>query len=160
MIRADRYPASTRLAPMLRLLRIIVPLLLAVALPLQGVAATTMRFCLPVLPVIPASDRAAHAAHGHGTGVHGGAHDAAADLTHPHAGDAGSVDEDASATPIGNAANGTCSVCAACSAAALPAAPLPQLADAPEDHLGLPLFEPHIGVTPGGLERPPRFNLA
>ena len=30
------------------------------------------------------------------------------------------------------------------------------LADAPEDRLSLPQFEPHIGVTPGGFERPPR----
>ena len=143
---------------MLRLLRILVPLLLAVALPLQGIAATTMRFCVPMHPVVPASVAAEHAAHGHGNLAHEGAHHAAGDGVRV-GGDAHSA-ADASAAPITKAANGTCSVCAACSAAALPATPLPFPTEAPEDRLALPHFRPHIGVTPGGLERPPRFNLA
>ena len=148
---------------MLGLLRIIVPFLLAVALPLQGIAATTMRFCLPTHPAVPLSAAADSMEHAHSGGARHAAHHHAkvGDLQQhgDHAAPSG-TNSDASHSPSGNTASGTCSVCAACSAAALPAAPLPQLADAPEVHLALPQFEPYFGLTPGGLERPPRSNLA
>lgn len=146
---------------MLGLLRIILPFLLALALPLQGIAATTMRFCLPVHPAVPMSAVAKSTSHAHG-GAAGHGHHGEADSAHHHGDHASPSDADSEASnaPIGKTSSGTCSVCAACSAAALPAAPLPQLADAPEDHLHLPQFEPHFGLTPGGLERPPRSNLA
>ena len=146
---------------MFRSLRILVLLLLALALPLQGIAATTMRFCLPVHPAIPAAAVAQHAAHGHGNAAHDGAHHhAVADGDQDHAGHAPPSAVDVSDAPIDTAASGTCSVCAACSAAALPQMALPLLADAPEIHLAQPLFEAHAGLTPGGLERPPRSSLA
>jgi len=143
---------------MRRWLRSLLPLLLAFALPLQGIAATTMRFCLPMHPAVPASVVAEHAAHGHGNPTRDGAHRGAG--SGGPVGDDAHSGDDVAASPMAKAANGTCSVCAACSAAALPATPLPLPAAAPDDRLALPCTKPHIGVTPGGLERPPRFNLA
>jgi hypothetical protein len=147
-----------------RLARLVLLCLLAVALPLQGYAAGSMRFCATMHPAQQRSTAAdANAAHGHAPAAHAAAHEGAGDhasAAHSHGMADRAVQADEPVKNIAAVAGGTCSVCAACSAAALPAMPLPRLADAPEDRFDFPRLEPYAGTTPGGVERPPRSILA
>lgn len=118
--------------------RILLTFLLALLLPLQGLAATTMLLCGPAHHA-PASA----ATPGH----HAAAHDAGA-ATHEH---------HAGTQPSG----GQCSACAACcmSTAIIPATlalpMLPVMAVYAMRSFAVP-----VAVVTSGLERPPRSNLA
>ncbi|RQP22760.1 hypothetical protein [Piscinibacter terrae] len=115
---------------MRHLARLLILWLIAVALPVQGVAAATMLHC-------KAAESPAHEGHGHHHGAMGASHAA-----HSHQHDNG---------------KSTCSVCAACCcAAALPA--LPIVLAAPEQAAS-PLAVPHLPAAAfltSGPERPPR----
>src|SRR5262245_34289625 len=107
---------------MARFLRFVLPLLLAVTLPLQGYAAATMRFCGPGHPGAPMPMQAP--ANEHGKHAADGAAHEAADAQSHHGSPSGdepetpgkSAQQDASQSPMTKVAKGTCSLCAACSA--------------------------------------------
>jgi hypothetical protein len=126
--------------------RILLSLLLALALPIQGHAARTMLWCGGIAPTSAQAHRhdAQHAA------------PALADehAAHHHMADAKAADAK-------SAEGGKCSVCAACcTGAALLRSPLlaAVLASVPDYGPLTPRLHAHEAV--GGLERPPRSDLA
>ena len=136
--------------------RFIVVLVLAAALPLQGIAAATLQLCAPppeaAVPVVTAhhvtvaAHSSPHATHHQHHGASETVRLPSSDPEHPHA------------APV---AESKCSVCAACCAgAALPASSIEFGDAAPEDAL-LPSFQsPTPAFLTAGLERPPRPFLA
>ena len=135
------------------LLRTLLMCLLALALPLQGAVASTLRLCGPDQPLVQAAsldESATHARMGHAH--HAGMADAGA-TTHPAVSPAGN--------PVGNAADNKCSVCAACCLMAV----TPSVPRLPEPSAALFRYRPqHLllraDFLPSGLERPPRTPLA
>ena len=133
--------------------------LMALALPIQAVAAAGMQHCGPVHRLMQAGSAAAVALDSHDP-----AHEA---VPHEH-GDAGldvevsagdRVDEDASTAALGD--DYTCSACAnCCSAVALPAS----LVRLPAPHIealaAAMAATDVVSFTPVGIERPPRPFLA
>ncbi|MBT9501674.1 MAG: hypothetical protein IV092_10550 [Burkholderiaceae bacterium] len=127
--------------------RIALAWLLAVALPIQGYAATTMLLCGPAHHQSSAThDHAMHehgdAAMGHdGTGAHGEA-------------------TEASPTPGGDKAQtGKCSVCSSCcNAAAITASVVAPAVVSPDLPEVVPVLIAEERVIIGGLERPPRHS--
>lgn len=127
--------------------RIALAWLLAVALPIQGYAATTMLLCGPAHHQSPAAQD--HGMHDHGDAAMGhngtGARGEAAGSSHAPGGD--------------KAQTGKCSVCSSCcNAAAIAAsvvAPAVVSPDLPEVATVLIAEE---RVILGGLERPPRHS--
>jgi hypothetical protein len=141
-------------------LRIALTWLLALALPLQGHAAQSMRLCGPehggsagFADLAPPSSAADHvhadaAAHSH-------AHPDAELTTADIAGTAGGAD------PHTSSQHGKCSVCAACCGAfALTGAVRLFEASPAPAHYSADVPTPSPGTIPGGLERPPRHPLA
>ena len=148
---------------MLRILRITLMWLLALAVPVQGFAAASMVGC-----------GAGHQAggmqsHSHGLGL--GQHEANAPQSHDHHGHAHgeahvAVHADMHMAGIDGAAHAgvskaSCSACASCcTAAALPATPMVfEVTDAPSVFVAL-APQPVVSFVSGGLERPPRPFLA
>lgn len=132
-------------------MRAMLSCLLALALPIQGVAAATMFRC------VPAQEHIAHA-HGGGPGqasvpaLHSGAH-------HQHDMKAGEAP--AQAGPTLASADTRCSVCASCCiATALPTA-LPAFdASAPAESFAPTSLRVDPLFLTGGPERPPRPSNA
>ena len=137
--------------------RLIIALVLAAALPLQGIAAATMQLCAPRADDAVSSESVHHAT-------------VAADSLSPHSmhhhhGKTETVkvaSSDAERPPAAApAAKSKCSVCAACCAgAALPAAPIRFGEAAPDEALVPTLQSPAPAFLTTGLERPPRPSLA
>jgi hypothetical protein len=122
---------------MSRALRIALLWLVALALPVQGVAASTMMFCGPAHESSAAHDHASH--HDHS------AHDAA------------SASDDGAA---GEPDTMSCSVCASCCTAAT--LPSPIVAQGPPP--GHAVYQAELGSAAAtfltsGLDRPPRLLL-
>lgn len=127
------------------LARLIVMCLIALALPIQGVAAATMLHCAAAT---------SHAAHGASAVAHdeGG---------HHHAGAAPHDDGVSAVSHHHTGGKSSCSACASCcSAAALPAMPIVLASqDAAEPFFAIPRLPVVVFLT-GGPERPPRTILA
>lgn len=143
-----KYPVTSDLrglsytCHMARLLRIVLTWMLALALPIQGVAASTMLSCGQ------AHHQAALAAHGHA---------APSDGHHVH--EQSAAPDDGAAA--GQSAAGKCSVCANCCSVAAIAASVPSFDVVPvAPGFGVGSFQWRAGITGGGLERPPRILLA
>lgn len=122
---------------MSRIVRWMLALTLAVALPAQGVVAATMGVCGPKAPVAMAD----HAGHGHdGAQAHHGGHDHEAPA---------------------KAETHRCAACAVCAAAhGLPPSPAafePALRAEAHPDADVPGVEPFVSEP---LERPPRSDLA
>lgn len=138
---------------MARVVRIALMWLIALAVPLQGFAATSMLFCAP------AHEAAAHHEHpGHDHVQHGHAHHAAAPDAHASA---GMNHDDAGAQSADKSSATKCSVCASCcSAVTMPAEPMTYTPS-----WGHAVFRPvatssaAIFLT-GGQDRPPQHLLA
>ncbi|WP_428509837.1 hypothetical protein [Roseateles sp.] len=112
--------------------RITLAWLLAVAMPIQGMAAVTMRLCM----ALPQPSTACHEQ----------ALEQAAEPTAPAAFEEAAPDH-----------AGSCSACAACCHAVAPPSVLPLLDPvAGELPQASALIASHARVLPGGLERPPR----
>ena len=132
-------------------LRLALTWALAIALPVQGLAATTMLLCGPAPHEAAATTPAD--AHDRDHAAQGDEHHASAAVDGDHGvpGHHGG----------GKAAGGKCSVCAACCTgtamiqSALVIAVVPMVSV-----YAAALFEPHVGVSADGLERPPRNSLA
>lgn len=135
------------------LLRTLLMCLLALALPLQGAVASTLRLCGPDQPpaqaiLVPA--------------VHGGSMDASAfHARMGHAHHAGMADAGGATNPVANPAGNKCSVCAACCLMAV----TPSVPRLPEPSVDLFRYRPQhlllqVDFLPNGLERPPRTPLA
>jgi hypothetical protein len=145
-------PAELRYSGAVKtLLRFIVSCVLALALPLQSYAASSMLMCGPLHQ--GAAGEAHHAPHT------APADHAAGDAHHGHA-----APEAQSAATAGSDANAVfvkCSLCAACCTALglLPHAPLFGAQPAATAYRTLQVDAP-AGVLPAGLERPPRAFLA
>lgn len=133
--------------------------LMALALPIQAVAAAGMQHCGAVHRLMQVGSAAAVAA---------GGHDAAHAATpHPHAdadtglavtpGDPSNDGSNASALDDGS----RCSACAnCCSALALPASPVRLPAPAIEARAAALPASDVVSFMPGGIDRPPRTVLA
>lgn len=148
---------------MSRALRTILLWVMALAMPVQGMAASVMQFCGPgharVLQGFVPAERQGTAVHDHGPGHHHPAVGSVRDPATPAAHSA-AVDE-----PSGSASahhgKYSCSACAACcSMMAMPsgfALPLrPELASELSPSPPVPV-QSHL---PDGLDRPPRVHLA
>jgi hypothetical protein len=159
-----------------RLLRIALAWLLVVALPAKGLAAASMVFCGPAhhgaasVAVQQGQPGHGHGGHEHGGHEHGG-HDHAGDAHaghagHGYAGHAGvHTGGDGPDTPPGHDGmkhpTAKCSVCASCcSAAAIGSTAASVRVVPPVRDYAVVVTMPRPGVTPGGLERPPRSFLA
>lgn len=119
--------------------------LIALALPVQGIAAATLRFCGPGHE--PQARVVDSAAHGH--------HAANGLATAPAADGAGQAAEGAQAGHL------KCSVCAACCmGSALPASPLTLPVVEPVVEPSAPVPARYVGPDGAGLERPPKPELA
>jgi hypothetical protein len=156
------------------LLRLALIWLIALAVPLQGVAAVSMAVCGPgharMLPAAGIASSMKHAAHDHAAGVavhHRGQHAAGAmhEMVADHEAssdvDASQVDKRNAADKLAQLAKFKCSACASCcTGAAFPASivsfDLPK-----ESHVFLasPVVANAIFLT-GGQDRPPRSSLA
>lgn len=122
--------------------------LLALALPVQGLAAGARMHCAgqPIAATMAADDEAAHG-HAH-AGHHGGPAAAGHDGT-PHDG--------TDSTRSGH----SCSACAACHApVGLPAALVMLPAPPMGGFAAAPLADPGASHVPAGLDRPPRTTTA
>lgn len=144
--------------------RVALAWLLALALPLQGFAASSMLLC-GASHHQPQAEQSQPETQGHGEGAvhhHGTMVDASA--LQPDSSGAAHLEADtehAHPAKSGKAVAGQCSVCAACcNAAALVSTLVPPLAVATATVYSVARLEPHAGFTPGGLERPPRPTLA
>jgi hypothetical protein len=135
--------------------RLIIALVLAAALPLQGIAAATLQACAPPSDAAvpgasvhdtPAADSSPHAMHHH--------QDASGTMKV-----AGSAAGQAS--PAAPVATSKCSVCAVCCAgAALPTSSITFDAAAPTEAFVATLRSPTPAFLTAGFERPPRPFLA
>jgi hypothetical protein len=131
--------------------------MIVLALPVQGIAAATMRFCTP--------DHHSKAAHARGAQTphrHGGHAPVAAASHHHH--DEQSVADAANGEPSGapvTTSRMKCSVCAVCcmAAALAPATPTVPALEA-VSRITLPAVASYVGPVADGLERPPRPLLA
>jgi len=125
-------------------LRLLLVGLMVLAIPLQGLAASTMLFCAPQ--------------HGHAQAAAGG-HDHA---THTHAAaDAGPAAVHATHHPGTSGDGADCSVCAACcTGVAITVSLLQPVVLDIASHFGLTVAEPRAGFLTAGPERPPRSDLA
>ncbi len=137
--------------------------LIAVALPIQGVAAATMLHCGSVHEqrvAVPSNEGHAHQHHHAGmhsvaVTVEGGAHHHGHDLAASH-----TTDADA---PAHHHTGGTagCSVCASCcGAAALPVMPLVLASQDRTETVVVVQNLPTVVFLTDGPERPPRTTLA
>jgi hypothetical protein len=137
--------------------RLIVMWLIAMALPIQGVAAATMLHCGSATPAWPSTLQSAHAHHHDeaASSVPAVAHLAAHSGHHP-----GAVADDASnATPSHHHAGGNsgCSACASCcSALALPVTPVLLASQPVADTVSAAGPLPTVVFLTDGPERPPR----
>jgi len=125
-------------------LRTVLTWLLLLALPVQGIAASSMLGC-GLAQHHPAAASPDHAAH-------------------PHEHAATGADEADAGAPGVQADGGAltqCSACTACcSSAAIAASPLVSDVVAFAPPYGAVPGKPHAGFSPSGLERPPRLFLA
>ncbi|MED5622383.1 hypothetical protein [Ideonella sp. BN130291] len=125
------------------LARLLALWLIAVALPIQGVAAATMLHCAGM----PSHEAAVAGPGDHHEG-HGG---------HHHAGAATEPAGDAHATHHPAGGKHSCSACASCcSATALPAMPLLLVSQGVTEPLTPDPERPLVAFLTGGPERPPR----
>ena len=139
-------------------LRILIIWLIALAIPVQGMAAATMRFCAPTNQARSAVPQAAAGAHHHAPGV--AAHHAHHAAPEVGPGDASDVPGHVPQTASKMVSKMKCSACAACCmASALP----PSRVTVP---VVKPLFEAtqvvttrYVGPDVAGLERPPKPEL-
>jgi hypothetical protein len=125
--------------------------LIVLAMPVQGIAAATMRFCGPG----GAAQHHAAAAHHHGD-----AQDAAAASDHQHHASPADAANDA-AGGLDAMSKMKCSVCAACCMATAIAPDVPALHTVEAaSKVVLPARISYVGPVADGLERPPRPSLA
>jgi hypothetical protein len=141
---------------MSRLIRCLLVWLLALALPLQGVAAASMRHCAPAGDAV--HGQAAQAG-GHGLSSAPHAHQADHGAAHGHAAAAAADQaEDAPATALPEA---KCSACAACCAAlGLPAVGVKLPSPPGADDVARPAPAGVDSFVANGLDRPPRLPRA
>ncbi len=161
---------------MLRRLHLLLMVCVAVALPVQGMASVTMTHCGPGHHGAPGSQRAA--SDGHPADHHAAAPDSPGGDHHAVPSNAASASDTGDGQPLkfasstdaqpakagkaGAATKVSCSACASCCLGAgmtAPQAMLPSLPGA-DAALAVPEEAAPAGVTVGGLERPPRLNLA
>lgn len=137
----------------MRWLRVFMVWMLALALPVQGMAAAAMLHCGSAERHAPrqhaVADGSVHAA-GHGEHHHPAGHGA----DHAHA---GAPADEPGTTPHANAAGHACSACAACCVALAlpPAMPVLAMADAAPTGVTV-LVAPSPSFLTAGPERPPR----
>ena len=127
--------------------RLLLIWLVAFALPAQGVAAATLKFCAPAhesqMRLLAASAHERQGAHHH--------------AAVPSGADA----EQGAASDLAQPGKLNCSACAACCAAtALPAAPLAVPAIEPAVERVTARVVAYVGPAGTGLERPPKLRLA
>jgi hypothetical protein len=152
---------------MFRVLRTILVWVMALAMPLQGMAASAMLFCAPGHAGVlqgPGPAAAAvggsHAAHAHHHGHDADAMDQAAP-TIEVAADAPCAGADGPSDPPPHHGKFSCSACAACcSALCLPTSFVLPTPSIPEHVAPMPTVEPVASHQPDGLDRPPRTVLA
>jgi hypothetical protein len=159
------------------LIRWLFSLLLCVALPMQGFAASTLMLCGSNHSAMLAAQSGArveqaqqgHEQHGHAMNAHhhaeaGDAHAAPAHHAPSDAASAGPADPTDSGHGFAmpdDTSSGKCSLCAACcGAVALAATPLLVTVEAASPVYGPALTERAVTRPLAGLERPPRFPLA
>lgn len=131
--------------------RVLLMWLLAVALPVQGVAAATMQFCGAAHH--PQKQQVQGADHGHGA--------AHAEADGHHVGAAGPAGEASAASDLSPHGQQKCSACAACCAgSALPPAALVLPVVEPASECVTVVPSAYVGPDVAGLEKPPRSNLA
>jgi hypothetical protein len=161
---------------MMRRLRLLLMVWVAVALPVQGMASVTMMHCGPGHHGKPGPARASHA--GHPADHHASAHESVsgdhhlaapstASMSAPSDDQTGSLASAADAEPTKVAKTSapgklSCSACASCCLGAAMTAPQSTLPSLPSAGDALVVTEEAApaGVTVGGLERPPRLNFA
>lgn len=145
---------------MLRLRRFIVAVLVVIAVPLQGVAATTMQFCAPdrvTIVHVAATTNAVSFATGDPHRGHA-MHDASAAMS--AAGEASAAGHPAHAghAPEAKSKRSVCASC--CAAAAMPASAIVFVAGAAGHVFAAPASIGAPAFLTAGLERPPRSFLA
>ncbi|MBP7667821.1 MAG: hypothetical protein KA774_13315 [Burkholderiaceae bacterium] len=152
---------------MFRVLRTILVWVMALAMPLQGMAASAMLFCAPGHAGVlqgPGPAAAAvggsHAAHAHHHGHDADAMDQAAP-TIEVAADAPCAGADGPSDPPPHHGKFSCSACAACCVAlALPGRLVLPAASGPSQQVPTATAAPVASHQPDGLDRPPRAALA
>jgi Na+-transporting methylmalonyl-CoA/oxaloacetate decarboxylase gamma subunit len=139
-------------------LRIVLICMIVLAMPVQGIAAATMRFCAPGGQWPAHHGAAAHAAHHHA--AHAQA--AAPSHHHHHHGQAvADATNDESNGGLGAMSKMKCSVCAVCCMAAAIAPDIPTVHVVENgSKVMLPVSVSYVGPVADGLERPPRSFLA
>ena len=150
-----------------RFVRYLVMWLLIVALPVQGLAASTMLFCGPGHHGAP---KTTDSGHDHASHLHMGASEVSATsqgAAHPDAVEAAPPHDGSSFSPASvkhvKHANvpGKCSACAACCTVAfLPTAIIAFTEPAPSRALAVVEPVAHVGFFTDGPDRPPRIPLA
>ena len=135
-------------------LRVVLICMIVLAMPVQGIAAATMRFCAPGGQSHAGHGAIAQTAHHHASAAASTAH-----RHHPsHAADA--AGDDSKGSP-GTVSKTKCSVCAVCCMAAAVAPELPTVAVIESGStITLPASGSYVGPFADGLERPPRSLLA
>jgi hypothetical protein len=149
---------------MLRRLRLLLMVCMAVALPVQGMASVTMMHCGPAHHGAPGPSHADHPVDHHAAG-----HESVSNEHHSTVASAASMPAsgDADVEPATVAKTGApskvgCSACASCCLGAGMAAPQSSLPSFPGADAALAVAEEAApaGITVDGLERPPRLNFA
>lgn len=141
---------------MFRLFRTLALWLMAVTLPLQGMAAIAMPACGPVHAAPPVASELNH----HGDLNHRHVQLHAVHSADESTGQRGQAN-DQSIDPSGHAGHGMLKCCAVgCAMVALPMASQPARTQAGSAAPAQPQVQRYLGVYLDGLDRPPRFLLA
>lgn len=152
MSRIKAMVSSLRYSPRMRpLLKSLLLWLLALALPVQALAAAGMQHCGTSHERMRGAAAAQAHAHAHDGAAAEGAHE------HHHAAAPAAEATDAHADPGAAAAGFSCSACAACCIAlALPAADVRSAAPPPDAYASALSAVPVPPFVTGSLDRPPR----
>lgn len=133
-------------------------MLLVLALPLQGYAAGTMLLCGPLHQGTMTAQSAPSAAHRAAAPAHGAGHDHSPHMATAQGSSTDTADTGSTPTTKGYA---KCSLCAACCAVvALPSAPPVMGSDPATTHYVAAATATPAGFLTGGIDRPPRPDLA
>ena len=136
-------------------LRIVIVCVIVLAMPVQGIAAATMRFCAPGNSSQAQHGASSHAAHHHAS------HAPSAAPHQQHEQPAADAAKGESKDGSGTVSKMKCSVCAVCcmAAAIAPDTPKVHVVEAGSNFM-LPASVSYVGPVADGLERPPRLFLA
>lgn len=139
-------------------LRLLIIWMMAVALPVQGVAGVSMRHCATSPDRQTVAATASH--HGHAGVVSAGHHLAAAAVATAEAAEAKAAPGQAGATSLADLSQPKCSSCTSCSTASALPCTMPRL---PQTKAAPAVFaEPVVTIgafVAEGPERPPRLQL-